>query len=154
LKAIKDQCNSLGQVHDAIRDDFRLDEKLNDGNDDHVGMIELEFAQERFLESDATFVPTADSTIDPDAAQILVPSHLEYGFFDGTTLRRATREEVDGVLLQTNAFFEGVLREAYPELVAFQAVYVSDAFRADDSEYPVLVEFDAISYFPEGRLSS
>ena len=88
----------------------------------------------------------------PNTQRVLVESQLEFGFFE--ELREPTQEEIDGVLAQTSAYYTELLRETYPDLVSFQASFVNSAFdanAADADEYPVLIEFDANAFFPEGE---
>ena len=75
---------------------------------------------------------------------------LEYGFFPEATPRQPTDEEILGLLEQTSAFYEEVVRAVYPTVIGFQATYVTDEFRPENTDLPIFIEFDANAFFPEG----
>jgi hypothetical protein len=74
-----------------------------------------------------------------------VAARLGYGFFEGTTVREPTAEEIDGLIVQTEAFYTEVLSAAYPDrFVSFQATNIEDIFSNAESNLPVVVDFDSL----------
>ncbi|CAB9513377.1 expressed unknown protein [Seminavis robusta] len=92
----------------------------------------------------------APIAIPPGTERILVESRLEFGFFDGVTAREPTQEEIDGLMVQTTAFYDQLLRAQFPNLDSFEAVFVPPAEFNAGNNLPVLINFDANAFFQTG----
>ena len=64
--------------------------------------------------------------------------------------RQPTAEELEGLMVATSDFYEDVVRAQFPTLIGFQATYVIDEFRPENTDLPIFIEFDANAFFPEG----
>lgn len=87
-----------------------------------------------------------------DALRVVVEdSFLEYGFFDGVTPREPTQEEIDGVVEQTNIFYNMVFSDQYgADFVSFTAENNVATFGDAADTYPVTIDFDAAVQFADG----
>jgi len=93
----------------------------------------------------------APVNIPPGTMRILVKSALQYGFFDTATLREPTQAELDGIMAKTTEFYETILRQRYPNLDSFQAVFISTATDLTMAMgTPVRIDFDANAFFTDG----
>ena len=98
--------------------------------------------------TDSTTGPT--SAMDPQKV-IVEDSFLDYGFFQGTTVREPTQEEIDGIIIETNRFFTDVFSAAYgADFVSFSADNSVMSFMGEGDTYPVRIDFDAAVTFAEG----
>ena len=100
-------------------------------------------------------VPTSlDTGTDQPAntqQEVVVESQLQFSFFEETILREPTQEEIDGMMDQTLGFFTQHLEQTYPDIDSFQAYFVDVFFDETGYAFPVLIEFDAIAQFHDGK---
>ena len=66
----------------------------------------------------ATQAPTSMTTI---AGRVVLPSTIDYRFFQEAQPREPTQAEVDALMVQTNVFYLGVMSQSYANLEGFQA---------------------------------
>jgi len=81
---------------------------------------------------------------------VRVDATLEYGFFDGTTLRSPTEAEYIGVMVETSKFYTQDLRRTFPNLDTAVSVRSSQSFNPSDTNLPVRINFSLISFFLDG----
>lgn len=69
---------------------------------------------------------------------------LKYGFFEEATVRKATVEELDGLLHQTVLFYSDALEAAHAgSFLGFGMSNATQTFNAKDPKYPIELDFDA-----------
>ncbi|CAB9514684.1 expressed unknown protein [Seminavis robusta] len=97
--------------------------------------------------------PTLAPTISP-APTILsttrvAEGRLGYTFFETTTVREPTTEEINGLVVETDAFYDMVLQMAYPTTyIAGSAMLTNIAETFDAAEtFPVILDFDLMATF-------
>jgi hypothetical protein len=95
---------------------------------------------------------SAGSAAEEESGRVVVEdSFLEYGFFEEFEVREPTQEELDGLYEQTNRFFTDVFRAMFgDDFVAFTAENNVYSFLGADAEYPVNIDFSAVTEFAEG----
>ena len=81
---------------------------------------------------------------------IRIPSKLSFTFAIESTIPRPRRDEIDGLIAQTEKFFAGILKSIYPNFLFFEA-RVGFIQYSPDQAVAVVVDFGARADFSTGK---
>lgn len=86
--------------------------------------------------------PTLMPSVAGTGSRKIVGTRLGYGFFDGFTFQAPTKEEIEGLIFQTNLFFTAILTAEFgADFASYEISNVADIFDAT-TKYPVILDFD------------
>ncbi|CAB9496023.1 expressed unknown protein [Seminavis robusta] len=78
-----------------------------------------------------------------------VESRLGYSFFAGTTIREPTDDELNGLVTQTNSFYDAQLQLSYPNFYVPGSASMTNILETSvqTATYPVILDFDLATTF-------